>query len=297
MRIAIVDDIKEERDKLADVLTKQLSRRGIHVNLFEFENGEDFLIAAKERPFTVVFLDIYMSGANGIETARELRTFDSDALLIFTTTSTDHALDGFKVRAMHYLVKPYPENEISDLIDEVLSRIPDSGKYIDIKVNGSNVQVPFRHIIYAEHFSHMIHIHTTGGKELITRQSFEAFTASLKMDPRFYLCSRGVVINLEHAVDFDGARLSWTMKPGFPSAGSWLKMQDRLLWIFCFKGDIEYEYYIKTCSGAYGNDFWSVPCLSAGTDISETTARQTGCMACTSSGRNLSPGRRILLLS
>ena len=41
MRIAIVDDIKEERDKLADVLTKQLSRRGIHVNLFEFENGED----------------------------------------------------------------------------------------------------------------------------------------------------------------------------------------------------------------------------------------------------------------
>ena len=115
MRIAIVDDIKEERDKLADVLTKQLSRRGIHVNLFEFENGEDFLIAAKERPFTVVFLDIYMSGANGIETARELRTFDSDALLIFTTTSTDHALDGFKVRAMHYLVKPYPENEISDL--------------------------------------------------------------------------------------------------------------------------------------------------------------------------------------
>ncbi len=30
-------------------------------------------------------------------------------------------------------------------------------------------------------------------------------TASLKMDPRFYLCSRGVVINLEHAVDFDGA--------------------------------------------------------------------------------------------
>ena len=99
----------------------------------KFENGEDFLIAAKERPFTVVFLDIYMSGANGIETARELRIFDSDALLIFTTTSTDHALDGFKVRAMHYLVKPYPENEISDLIDEVLSRIPDSGKYIDIK--------------------------------------------------------------------------------------------------------------------------------------------------------------------
>ena len=101
--------LKEERDKLADVLTKQLSRRGIHVNLFEFENGEDFLIAAKERPFTVVFLDIYMSGANGIETARELRTFDSDALLIFYYHFYGSCSDGFKVRAMHYLVKPYPE--------------------------------------------------------------------------------------------------------------------------------------------------------------------------------------------
>lgn len=93
---------------------------------------------------------------------------------------------------MHYLVKPYPENEISDLIDEVLSLIPDSGKYIDIKVNGSNVQVPFRHIIYAEHFSHMIHIHTTGGKELITRQSFEAFTASLKMDQDFIFAAEAL---------------------------------------------------------------------------------------------------------
>lgn len=204
MRIAIVDDIKEERALLSDRLTGQLSRRGIHGDLFEYENGEDFLAAAKERPFTVIFLDIYMDGANGIETARELRKFDPDALLVFTTTSTDHALEGFQVRAMHYLVKPYQEKEISGLIDEILSRIPDSGKYIDVKVNGSNVQVPFRNLVYAEHFSHMIHIHTTGGKELVTRQSFEAFTASLKMDSRFYLCSRGVVINLEHAVDFDG---------------------------------------------------------------------------------------------
>ena len=42
------------------------------------------------------------------------------------------------------------------------------------------------------------------GRELVTRQSFDSFITSLKMDPRFYQCNRGVVINLEHAVDFDG---------------------------------------------------------------------------------------------
>lgn len=204
MRIAIVDDISEERKLLRSRLEHQFARRGIHPDIAEYENGEDFLCAAKQQLFTVVFLDIYMNGTNGIETAKELRKFNSDCLLIFTTTSTDHALDGFKVRAMHYLVKPYSEDEISSLIDEILSRIPDSGKYIDVKVNGSNIQIPFQNIIYAEHFSHLIHIHTTAAKELITRQSFESFTTSLKMDPRFYLCNRGVVINLEHAADFDG---------------------------------------------------------------------------------------------
>ena len=95
--------------------------------------------------------------------------------------------------------------DISVLADEILSRIPDSGKYIDVKVNGSNIQIPFRKIIYAEHFSHMIHIHTAGERELVTRQSFDSFITSLKMDSRFYQCNRGVVINLEHAVDFDGS--------------------------------------------------------------------------------------------
>lgn len=204
MRIAIVDDIPEERALLRTRIERQLVSRNVHPDLSEFANGEDFLAAAKERPFTVSFLDIYMEGANGIETAKELRKTDSECLLVFTTTSTDHALDGFKVRAMHYLVKPYQEADISDLIGEILARIPDSGKYIDVKISGSNVQVPFRNIIYAEHFSHMIHIYTTEKKELITRQSFQEFNASLKMDPRFYLCNRGIVINLEHAVDFEG---------------------------------------------------------------------------------------------
>ena len=204
MRIAVVDDIASERKLLCSRLTEQFARRGVHADLFEYENGESFLAGAKERPFTVVFLDIYMTGANGIETAKELRSFDSDCLLVFTTTSTDHALEGFRVRAMHYLVKPYEEKVLSGLTDEILSRIPSSGKYLDVKVNGSNVQIPFQKIVFAEHFSHMIHIHTTRKKEVLTRQSFEAFTSLLKVDPRFYLCNRGIVINLEHAVDFDG---------------------------------------------------------------------------------------------
>ena len=89
---------------------------------------EDFLIAAKERPFTVRFSDIYMSGANGIETARELRTFDSDALAILLPLLRIMLWMGSKVLPCTTFVKPYPENEFQTLIDRgsFLVRIPEN---------------------------------------------------------------------------------------------------------------------------------------------------------------------------
>ena len=126
MLIAIVDDIAEERILLRTRLENILDQKNVEFHCYEYENGEAFLKASKEHDFTVLFLDIYMNGANGIEIAREFRNTNKDCLLIFTTTSLDHALEGFKVRAMHYLVKPYTEEELSSLIDEILSRIPAS---------------------------------------------------------------------------------------------------------------------------------------------------------------------------
>ena len=204
MKIAIVDDRAEERTLLRKRLMQQLQNHSICARFFEYENGTDFLDACENQHFTVLFLDIYMEGKNGIDTAKEFRQKDSDCLLIFTTTSTDHALEGFQVRAMHYLVKPYTQEILSALIDEILARIPRPEKYIQIKTNGANIRIPFHNIVYADHFSHMIHIHTSTGKELVTRQSFGSFTEPFKDDARFFLCSRGGIVNLEHAIDFDG---------------------------------------------------------------------------------------------
>ncbi len=57
----------------------------------------------------------------------------------------------------------------------------------------------------------MINIHTTAGKTLATRQSFKAFTEPLKKDdPRFFVCGRGTIVNLEHAADFQDAAFCMT---------------------------------------------------------------------------------------
>ncbi len=130
MRIAIVDDLAAERALLKDRLEQQLHRRNVQADILEYESGETFLEAARKAPFTAAFLDIYMDGMTGMEAAKKLRKTNTDCLLVFTTTSTDHALEGFQVRALHYLVKPFTEADIDALTDELLARIPQPDKYI-----------------------------------------------------------------------------------------------------------------------------------------------------------------------
>ena len=210
MRIAIVDDLKTERALLKERLSQQLALRGVEADILEFESGEAFLATEKERRFSAAFLDIYMEGLSGMDAAKELRKTDTDCLLIFTTTSTDHALEGFQVRALHYLVKPFSEEEFSDLLTEMLAKLPRPEPVLTVKVSGSDVRLHYRDIVSAEHFAHMINIRTTAGKTLATRQSFKAFTEPLKKDPRFFVCGRGVIVNLEHAADFQDAAFCMT---------------------------------------------------------------------------------------
>lgn len=203
MQIAIVDDIASERKELHQRLELQLARLMLHTDISEYENGRDFLSAAGKKHFHLVFLDIYMEKENGIEVAQKLREFDTDCILVFTTSSTDHALDGFRVRALHYLVKPYSDQELAALFDEIMERLPAPDQYIEVNTTGGAIRLRFREILYAEHYQHQIYIYTANGEKTMTRQTFREFTESLD-DERFFLCSRGLVVNLEYAEDFNG---------------------------------------------------------------------------------------------
>lgn len=212
MRIAIVDDIASERKRLHERLSVQLRCHALDAQILEYDSGEAFLADAKKEHFSLVFMDIYMEGENGVEIAKKLRSFDPNCLLVFTTTSTDHALEGFRVRALHYLVKPYSDEELKNLVNEIIERMSAPDNYLDVKIVGGTVRLRFCEIMYAQHFQHCIYIYTTDGQTTVTRQTFAEFTANLSYDERFFLCNRGVIINLEHANDFDGT--AFTLKNG-----------------------------------------------------------------------------------
>ncbi len=161
MRIAICDDEKNIRELIGDKVVKQY----LEAEIVFFSSGEELLLSDKN--IDILFLDIQMSGRNGMETARELRKKDKNVILIFVTAVEEYVFQAFDVGAFHYIVKPIDDAKFMDVlcraVDELGSKRKDVNeaeeRYLMINNGGVHTKVIFDDIIYAEVFNRKIVIH------------------------------------------------------------------------------------------------------------------------------------------
>jgi two-component system, LytTR family, response regulator LytT len=103
MKIFIIDDESPARRELKFLLS-QIE----HVKIVgEASNSTKGLQAIRELEPDLVFLDIQMSGINGLEAARALSEFPCRPLLIFATAYQEHAVEAFELEAFDYILKPF----------------------------------------------------------------------------------------------------------------------------------------------------------------------------------------------
>lgn len=107
MNIVIVDDLESERQELINYVATYCKANQIHTTIESYSSGSKFLREFEADKYSLIFLDIYMGDMDGIKIAEKVREIDPKAAIIFSTTSRSHAIDGFRVRAFDYLVKPY----------------------------------------------------------------------------------------------------------------------------------------------------------------------------------------------
>ena len=105
IRIGIVDDEKQERDQLKQALARFGAENGTELNVQEFDCATVYL-AAQDRDFDILFLDIDMPQMSGMELAEKIRETDQDVILIFCTNLQQFALNGYSVGALGFIVKP-----------------------------------------------------------------------------------------------------------------------------------------------------------------------------------------------
>lgn len=195
MRIAICEDREEDALSLCGLLEKYVEGTD---QIWIYTNGEEFL--SGKQPFDLVFMDVYMEGLSGVETARRWRRRDGDACLVFTTTSPHHALEGFEVKAMHYLVKPVSEKEVQDVLARSKRQLT-ARPTLALIVDGQRRDVPLSMIRYAEVQGKGCRIHLVDGAAdtVLPIKDLEA----LLPPPDFLRCHHSYIVNLAYVKDLD----------------------------------------------------------------------------------------------
>ena len=122
VKIAICDDEKGVRDILRQKIDKHCKNSEFICQIYDLETGDGLLALPDEKIPDILFLDIQMPGKNGMQTARELRRKNQDMILIFVTALSEYVYEAFDVNAFHYLVKPFEDEKLGEVLDKALQQ-------------------------------------------------------------------------------------------------------------------------------------------------------------------------------
>ena len=196
MRIAIVDDRPEDRAELAGLLKRYCAERRLAAETEAFSNAEAMFSVFAPGLFQILFLDIYMSGMNGMEAARRIRRDDSDCRLIFFTTSRAHAVESYAVRAAYYLTKPIVYEQLCQGMDEACRSLAREAREITVCSDGVKIPVLLSNILFLDCCNEHPRLHCS--RRMLTLEDRAAdILALLTEDDRFLCCNRNTAVNLD----------------------------------------------------------------------------------------------------
>ena len=194
MNIAICEDNATDRAIIRDILRGYMEQNGYTGEISEYESRESLLASFSLGLFDLVFIDIYMCGINGVETARQIREIDPACVLVFITSSNEHALEGFSVRASAYVLKPIRDKEMLTALRQCEEVFIKNARYIEIRSDRMDIKLPLIKIYYAETFNKISIFHTSAGdyKTFLTMEEIEN-----KLNGSFfYRCHKSYIINM-----------------------------------------------------------------------------------------------------
>jgi DNA-binding LytR/AlgR family response regulator len=90
----------------------------------------------------LIFLDIKMPGLSGTDLVRSLKTLP---MVVFTTAYSEHAMDGFELDVVDYLLKPIPLPRFLRAVDKILFNFKGSRTAVPSE---PDLEVPREHYLY-----------------------------------------------------------------------------------------------------------------------------------------------------
>lgn len=208
MQIAICEDTQAD----VDTLLSAIKRTGISVRCSVFSNAEAFLEIYRPQMFDLLLTDIYMSGISGVEAVSQIRSVDEDLLVVFITSSSDFALEGYRLSALKYIEKPYNDKDMEDMLRLAL-RARETAPSMELHFNRQSMKLRLSQILYLEQCSHHVVFHLKDGGQLQICDKLSAYVPEL-LHKGFFAPHKSYAVNLACVDSIDSDLRCFIMQDG-----------------------------------------------------------------------------------
>lgn len=172
-----------------------------------FTNAFEAITYIRENNVDLIFLDIKMPDINGIDF---LNSLSNPPLVIFTTAYAEHAVKGFELNALDYLLKPFSlprflkacnkAEEIYRLRQQ--SNATQTTQYVFIKDGYEQIKVALDEVLFIEAAGNYTQIHLQNNTSLTTRMPISEMFALLPVK-KFIRSHRAFIISKSAVTKFD----------------------------------------------------------------------------------------------
>jgi DNA-binding LytR/AlgR family response regulator len=167
----------------------------------------------KSGQINLMFVDISMPDLSGMDFVKSL---SDKPLIIFTTAYSEYAVEGFRVDAIDYLLKPIGYNDFLratnkaksyiDLKDNLTEPVKTGSDHLFVKSDYKLIRIELSEIKYIESMHEYIRIHRINDKPLMTLLSMKSIEEQLPSE-RFIRVHRSFIVNKERIKVIDRNRI------------------------------------------------------------------------------------------
>jgi two-component system LytT family response regulator len=148
----------------------------------------------------LVFVDVQMPGATGLDVIRETGV-DAVPVVVFTTAFAEYALPAFEVHALDYLLKPFSDERFDAVMRRVTRSLEQArpvstrtDRSLTIREAGRTYVIPLCEIDWIEAEDYCARIHA-GDRHVLVRRSLQSFIDELAAE-RFARVHRSSIVNV-----------------------------------------------------------------------------------------------------
>ena len=194
-RLAIVEDNHKDAQKLHNICSTFFDDLNLPIEIDLFYDADGFRQTFLDKNYTIIFMDIYLKDASGVELSKWVRKHCPNVIIIFVTTSNEFVWEAFRLHAFDYILKPFEKEKIDKVINDILRFEKLRTFTLELIVGRQTLKINAYDISYLMSDGHHTNI-TTQNLTLRAYGSYSKFKEKLSHIPDFIECNRGILVNM-----------------------------------------------------------------------------------------------------